>query len=74
MSQRRGGLGPQAEGAVDVHPCAVAMRALDQRFEWIKGAGVDVAGLKTKDRGACDRRQFIRPHAPLAIDRHAHDA
>ena len=50
------------------------MCALDQRFERIEGAGVDVAGLKANYRRSCDRRQCIRPHAPLAVDRHAHDA
>ena len=57
-----------------MHPGTRAMRPLDQRDERIAGAGVDVAGLQAKDRGAGDCRQCVWPHATLPIDGHPHDA
>ena len=45
----RAGVGPQAEGAVDVHPGAMAVRQRDQCGEVVVGADVQVAGLQQHD-------------------------
>jgi hypothetical protein len=47
------------------------MRLADDRLERIEGAGVDVAGLRADDAARVQRRQPLRAHAALAVDRHA---
>ncbi len=64
--RRRGG--PQAVGAVDVHPGAGFARPCTDFGGGIEGAGIDVAGLQAKEGAVVQVRQCVRTQAALTID------
>ena len=75
VRERGGGCGPQAERAVDVDPCARAVRDFDDPREIVDGAGVHLARLRADDgRHLGLERVGERGdvHAPLGVRRQGH--
>ena len=63
--------GPEAEGAIHVHPRARLVRAAADLRRGIKRAGVHVAGLHADDRARVQPGQAVGAHAALIVDGHA---
>ena len=60
MAEARGGGGPEAEGAVDVDPGAVAVGDRRSTRRRVVGADVEVAGLEEDDGGAAVEARLPR--------------
>ena len=52
ITKSRTDISPEAEGAVDMHPCAMLLRQRDERLEGIEGAGVELTRLQADQGGA----------------------
>jgi hypothetical protein len=77
MTKPRRCLRPQAEGAVDVDPCAMLMRDRANLGEGVGSAGVDLAGLSNDDRKPLDGLERLceraGTHSPGIIGRDGFD-
>ena len=65
--------GPEAERAVNVHPCARGVRLRANLRNGVERARVHVARLHAHDGRTGNRRQFFQAQAALSVDRHLHD-
>src|SRR5690242_2635913 len=72
MSVLRRHGGPQAEGAVHVHPSSLLAGAGADFSSGIKRPGVHIASLNTEDCPVAELWQPVRTHSALIVGLHAH--
>ena len=65
----RGGGGPEAERSIHVHPSSRPVNPVSDLPDRIESARVDIAGLGTDNGRPVKRREAIRDHPALSVDR-----